>query len=476
MSELRNLPSVEQLLKIATHLIERFGRPLTLDALRWTLDEIRARFKAQPEAGLPSNDLILAQTEAHLIAWTRPSLVPVINASGVILHTNLGRAPLSQATIQAMTEAARDYSNLEYDLETGKRGSRLIHAEAILQKLLGVEAALVVNNNASAVLLVLSTLANKKRVIIPRSQLVEIGGGFRVPDVMKQSGAKLVEIGTTNKVRLSDFEEALGINASDSSSVDSIRSSVPHPLETSVKYPLTALVMRAHRSNFKIIGFTEEPDLKEIADVAHKANVPVVDDLGSGALLDTAKYGFAHEPTVQESLAAGVDIVCFSGDKLLGGPQAGIIVGKKELLDKIRKHPLARAVRADKTCLAGISATLTHYLKDEAEREIPVVRMISMALEQVRGRAEAWRAALGQGEVIQSESTVGGGSLPEESIPSCVLALDVKSPDKFLKKLREANPPVIARTENNRVLLDPRTVLNDELLLQVLRQVLDDYR
>jgi L-seryl-tRNA(Ser) seleniumtransferase len=466
MSDLRNIPSVEQLLKNATHLIERFGRPLTLDALRWTLDEIRARVKlalpkghrddvssaegTQPEIALPSNDQILAQAESHLIAWTRPSLVPVINATGVILHTNLGRAPLSQATLQAMSEAARDYSNLEYDLETGKRGSRLIHAEAILQKLLGVEAALVVNNNASAVLLVLSALANRKRVIIPRSQLVEIGGGFRVPDVMKQSGAKLVEIGTTNKVRISDFEAAL---------------------EES-----TALVMRAHRSNFKIIGFTEEPDLKEIVDVAHRANVPVVDDLGSGALLDTAKYGFAHEPTAQESLAAGVDIVCFSGDKLLGGPQSGIIVGRKDLLDKIRKHPLARAVRADKTCLAGISATLTHYLKDEAEREIPVVRMMSMTLEQVQGRAEAWRVVLGQGEVVQSESTVGGGSLPEESIPSCVLALDVRSPDKFLKKLREANPPVIARTENNRVLLDPRTVLDDEILLQVLRQVLDDYR
>ena len=464
MSELRNLPSVEQLLKIATHLIERFGRPLTLDALRWTLGEIRARVKpalprerrddvsraegTKPETALPSNDQILALAESHLLAWTRPSLVPVINATGVILHTNLGRAPLSQATIQAMTEAARGYSNLEYDLETGKRGSRLVHAEAILRKLLGVEAALVVNNNASAVLLVLSALANRKRVIIPRSQLIEIGGGFRVPDVMKQSGAKLVEIGTTNKVRISDFEAAL---------------------EES-----TALVMRAHRSNFKIIGFTEEPDLKDIVDVAHRAQVPVVDDLGSGALIDTAKYGFGHEPTVQESLAAGVDIVCFSGDKLLGGPQAGIIVGQKDLLDKIKKHPLARAVRADKTCLAGISATLTHYLKDEVEREVPVVRMMSMTLEQVQGRAEAWRAALGQGEVVQSESTVGGGSLPEESIPSCVLALDVKSPDKFLKKLREANPPVIARTENNRVLLDPRTVLKDELLLQVLRQVLDD--
>jgi L-seryl-tRNA(Ser) seleniumtransferase len=450
MSDLRNIPSVEGLLKIATHLIERFGRPLTLDALRWTLDETRARLKFKPETALPSNDQILTQAESHLISWTKSSLVPVINATGVILHTNLGRAPLSNATIRAMTEAAQNYSNLEYDLETGRRGSRLLHAEASLQKLLGVEAGLVVNNNASAVLLVLSALANRKRVIIARSQLVEIGGGFRVPDVMKQSGAKLVEIGTTNKVRLSDYQIAL-------------------------EEP-TGLVMRAHRSNFKIIGFTEEPNLKEIVDVAHAAGVGVVDDLGSGALIDTAKYDFAHEPTVQESLAAGADIVCFSGDKLLGGPQVGIIVGKKELLDKIKKHPLARAVRADKTCLAGISATLTHYLKDEAEREIPVVRMMSMTLRQVQGRAEAWRAALGQGEVIQSESTVGGGSLPEESIPSCVLALDVRSPDKFLKKLREADPPVIARTENDRVLFDPRTVLDDTALLQVLRTTLDDYR
>ncbi len=418
---------------------------MTLDALRSTLDETRARFKSQPEAALPPIDLILAESESRLRAWTKPTLLPVINATGVILHTNLGRAPLSQATIAAMNEAASNYSNLEFDLETGKRGSRLIHAEAILQKLLGVEAALVVNNNASAVLLVLSALANKKRVVISRTQLIEIGGGFRVPDVMKQSGAKLIEVGTTNKVRLSDYENELS-NAS--------------------------VVMRAHRSNFKIIGFTEEPELKEIVDLAHKTNVIVVDDLGSGALIDTAKYGLAHEPTVQESLASGVDLVCFSGDKLLGGPQTGIIVGKKVLIDKVKKHPLARAVRADKTCLAGVTATLTHYLKDETEREIPIVRMMSLTLEQVKVRAEAWREALGQGDVIQSESTVGGGSLPEESIPTFVLSLQVKSPDKFLKKLREANPPIIARTENDKVLLDPRTVLDDDSLLKVLKNVL----
>jgi L-seryl-tRNA(Ser) seleniumtransferase len=285
-------------------------------------------------------------------------------------------------------------------------------------------------------------------VVIARSQLVEIGGGFRVPDVMKQSGAKLVEVGTTNKIRLSDYESAL-------------------------EEP-TALVMRAHRSNFKIVGFTEEPELRDMVDAAHKANVIVVDDLGSGALIDTAKYGLAHEPTVQESFAAGADIICFSGDKLLGGPQAGIIIGRKDLIDKIKKHPLARAVRADKTCLAGVNATFIHYLKDEAEREIPIVRMMALTPEQVKVRAEAWRDALGQGDVVESQSAVGGGSLPEESLSTFVLSLEVKSPDKFLKKLREARPSVIARTENDKVLLDPRTVLDeqDAKIISALRSLL----
>lgn len=438
MTTLRNLPSVEQILQtqIAAELIARNGRPLTLNAIRSTLDEIRARFKTDPEPALPSIDLILAQTESTLSAWTKPTLIPVINASGVILHTNLGRAPLSDDAIRAMDAVSRGYSNLEYDLEKGARGSRLIHAESILQKLTGAEAAIIVNNNASAVLLVLSALANKKRVIISRSQLVEIGGGFRIPDVMKQSGAKLVEVGTTNKVRLSDYKSA-------------------------VEDP-TALIMHVHPSNFKVIGFTEEPELKDIVEVAHKADIFVVDDLGSGTFLDTAKFGLAHEPTIQESIAAGVDVVCFSGDKLLGGPQAGIIVGKKELIDKIKKHPLARAVRADKTCLAGLTATLLHYLKDNAEREIPIWRMVSFTLKQVKGRAEAWVEELGQGQVVEGESTVGGGSLPGESIKTWLLSLDVKSPDKFLKKLRNQNPPIIARTENDKVLFDPRTVLPEQ--------------
>jgi L-seryl-tRNA(Ser) seleniumtransferase len=447
---LRDLPSIDGLLQTETaaHLIARFGRPLTLDALRQILDDVRARFKLDPTIALPLPDLILAQADSTLTAWTKSTLLPVINATGVILHTNLGRAPLSDATIHAMDVVSRGYSNLEFDLETGKRGSRLIHAESLLQKLTGAEAALVVNNCASAVLLTLSALANKKRVVIARSQLVEIGGGFRVPDVMKQSGAKLVEIGTTNKVRVADYTSAL-------------------------EEP-TALIMRAHRSNFKIVGFTEEPELKDIVTAAHQMNVSVVDDLGSGALYDTAKYGFTHEPTVQESMQAGADVILFSGDKLLGGPQAGIIIGKKSLLDKIKKHPLARAVRADKACLAGLSATLTHYLKDEAEREVPILRMMSLTLKQVKGRAEAWREELGQGKVVEGQSTVGGGSLPDESTPTYLLELQVKSAEKFLRALRKNNPPIIARTENDKVLLDPRTVLPEQegALLVGLKNVL----
>ncbi len=388
------------------------------------------------ELTLPGRENILTEAASLLKAWTSPTLVPVINASGVILHTNLGRAPLSTASIKAMEAVAHGYSNLELDLETGKRGSRLVHTETLLQQLTGAESAMIVNNNAAAVLLVLAALASRRRVVISRSQLVEIGGGFRIPDVMKQSGAKLVEVGTTNKVRLADYEQAL-------------------------EAP-TALVLHAHRSNFKMIGFTEEPEWKDIVNLAHSHGVPCVDDLGSGAMLDTAHYGLAHEPTVQESLASGTDLVCFSGDKLLGGPQTGVIVGKAELITRIRKHPLSRALRPDKLCLAALTATFLHYLKDEAEREIPIWRMLALTPNQVRKAAASWRKKLGQGEVISGKSTIGGGSLPEESLPTFLLALDVKSPDRFLKELRRQQPPIIARTENDRILLDPRTVLPEE--------------
>ncbi|MBC8334857.1 MAG: L-seryl-tRNA(Sec) selenium transferase [Anaerolineales bacterium] len=439
MTDLRSLPSVDKLLSThtAAELIAEYGRPLVLDALRAILGEIRAAYTADNTKPIPPAKTLLSLAGSRLTTWTEPTLYPVINATGVILHTNLGRAPLSSATIKAMDSVARSYSTLEFNMQNGKRGSRLIHAESVITRITGAEAAMVVNNNASAVLLILSALANRRRVVIARSQLIEIGGGFRIPDVMKQSGAKLVEVGTTNKVHLADYENAIN--------------------EEPIK-----LVMLAHRSNFKISGFTEEPSLDEITRVAHAADLPVVDDLGSGTLLDTERFGLIHERTVQESLAAGADIVCFSGDKLLGGPQAGIIVGRADLMNKIKKHPLARAVRADKVALAGISATLTHYLKDEAEREIPIWRMISKPPKQIKARAQAWANHLGQGKVIPGESTIGGGSLPGEVLPTWLLALDVPKADNFLAKLRKQNPPVIARTENDLILLDPRTVLQEQ--------------
>jgi L-seryl-tRNA(Ser) seleniumtransferase len=449
---LYELPSVEQLLQtqMAADLLAANGRQLTLRAIRTVLEELRTRVSTSERFTLPERENILIAAADRLKTWTSPPLQPVINASGVILHTNLGRAPLSGAVLQAIQAVALGYSNLELDLETGKRGSRQSHADTLLQRLTGAEAAMVVNNNAAAVLLVLAALANRRRVVISRSQLVEIGGGFRLPEVMKQSGAKLVEVGTTNKVRLGDYAEAL-------------------------EQP-TALVLHAHRSNFKMTGFTEEPELKDIASLVHGHAVPCMDDLGSGALLDTARYGLAHEPTVQESLAAGMDLVCFSGDKLLGGPQAGIIVGKAELIAKVKKHPLARALRADKLCLGALAATLLHYLKDEAEETIPVWRMIAREPAQLRKAAEGWMQRLGQAQVIPGMSTVGGGSLPGENLPTFLLALDVGRPDGFLRKLRQQHPPIIARTENERVLLDPRTVLPEEdgALLVGLMNVLQD--
>jgi L-seryl-tRNA(Ser) seleniumtransferase len=349
----------------------------------------------------------------------------------------LGRAPLSKSALESIQKSALNYNSLEYQLEKGRRGSRSVHAESYLKQLTGAEGVLVVNNNASAVLLILSALARRRKVLIARSQLVEIGGGFRIPDVMVQSGAKLFEIGTTNRVHLHDYESALE--------------------EESIK-----LVMRAHRSNFQILGFTSEPTLAEIVDVSHHAGIPVVDDLGSGSLLETSNFGLGHEPMVQESLSAGVDLVCFSGDKLLGGPQAGIILGKSGLINKLKKHPLARAIRPDKLCLAALSATLLHYLRSEAETEIPIWQMISEPLDKIKSRASLWIETIGQGELIEGSSTVGGGSLPGETLPTWLVAINLRHPDKFLSLLRRSQPPIIARLEDDQVVLDPRTVLPDQ--------------
>jgi L-seryl-tRNA(Ser) seleniumtransferase len=446
MNDLRNLPSVDQLLQTASALdmIACYGRPLTLDAIRTALERVRKRVLQGKD--LPSLESILAQAGALLQDWTRPTLRPLINATGVIVHTNLGRAPLSQAALQAMMEVAQGYANLEYDLEKGRRGSRLVHAEALLTRLTGAEAALVVNNNAAAVLLALTGLARRRRVLIARTQLVEIGGGFRIPDVMAQSGARLVEIGTTNRVHLRDYQQAIE--------------------EQPIK-----LVMRAHRSNFAIVGFHTEPGLSQVAEVAHAAGLPLVEDLGSGTLLDTARFGLDHEPTVQESLAAGADLVTFSGDKLLGGPQAGILVGRADLVEKLKRHPLARAIRADKLALAALSATLNHYLKDEAVETIPVWRMIAATQESLAARVTHWQAALGIGHIVSGHSAVGGGSLPGQTLPTPIFALPDMDASHFLAQLRHCDPPVIARVQEDQVLFDPRTVLpeQDEMLVRILQ-------
>ena len=445
---LRALPSVDRLISSAggAALVHQYGRAAALDALRGALDTVRASLRGGTIVAADSAALLDAAALA-LRQTFRPSLRPVINATGIILHTNLGRAPLSAAAQQAMLDVAANYSTLEFDLDSGKRGSRLTHPEAALCAATGAEAALVVNNNAAALVLILSTFAQGRDVIISRGQLVEIGGGFRVPDVLRQSGATLVEVGTTNRTRPADYERTVTAG--------------------------TALILRAHASNFKQIGFVESAPLDALARIAHQHNLLLVDDLGSGALLDTAGYGLDHEPMAQESLAAGADLVTFSGDKLLGGPQAGIILGKKALIEKLKRQPLARAVRADKLCLAALVARLDHYRKGEATEQIPVWRMIARPLEDARAQAERWAAAVG-GSVIDGESAVGGGSLPGATLPTALLALVVPDADAFTARLRLGEPPLIARIGAGRVLLDPRTVLpgQEETVAALLREAM----
>ncbi len=433
-NRLRDLPSVDVLIGSdgGAALIREYGRSAALASIRAALETVRDQLRAGVDTAIAPADLLdAAAADLHL--QFRPSLRPVINATGIILHTNLGRSPLSESTCDAIAAAAANYSTLEYDLDTGGRGSRLIHAEQGLIAVTGAESGMAVNNAASALVLILSTFAQGREVIVSRGQLVEIGGGFRIPEVMTQSGAMLREVGTTNKTRISDYEHAI----------------TDH----------TTILMRVHASNFKLIGFTETPTIEAIASLGAARGLITVDDLGSGALLDTARYGLEHEPTVTESLTAGVDLVVFSGDKLLGAPQAGVIVGKKALIDRLKRHPLARAIRADKLCLAGLSATLDHYRRGEATEKIPIWRMIAMPLHEIERIAQNWRDAAGMGTVIASQSAVGGGSLPGETLPTACWALDVPDATAFVAKLRASDPPIIARITDNRVLFDPRTVL-----------------
>ena len=396
---------------------------LTVAAARSVLDRARDEIRAGGDPG----DLV-ELTLAALAAARQSSLRRVLNATGVIVHTNLGRAPLPEAAIARAIEVGGGYSNLEYDLERGSRGSRQDHLASILERLTGAEAALVVNNNAAAVLLALAALAEGREVLVSRGELIEIGDGFRIPDVLARSGARLVEVGTTNRTRAQDYERAIGAE--------------------------TAVLLRVHQSNFRVVGFTELPALGELSQIAKGAGLPLVDDLGSGALVP-----LGDEPTAKGSLAAGADLVCFSGDKLLGGPQAGIVVGRADLVERLRRHPLQRALRADKLTLAALEGTLALYLDPErARREIPVLRMLEAPLEAVRARAARLAQLIG-GTVEETVARVGGGALPLTELPSFACALD----DALAEPLRRGDPPVVGVVRDGKLLLDCRTLDEGEL-------------
>jgi L-seryl-tRNA(Ser) seleniumtransferase len=413
---LRDLPSVDE-------LIRYLDDPLAADAARKVLDQAREEIRAGAEPG----DLGLRLRD-ELARTRRPRLRRVINATGVIVHTNLGRAPLAEEAIARVAEVARGYSNLEYDLSAGARGSRQDHVAEILRRLTGAEAALVVNNNAAAVLLALAALAEGGEVLVSRGELIEIGDGFRIPDVLARSGARLREVGTTNRTRTADYERAIGDE--------------------------TGLILRVHQSNFRVVGFTELPPLRRLAQVAQSHRLPLVDDLGSGVLRPSDTLSLGDEPSARESLAAGADLVTFSGDKLLGGPQAGIVVGRAELVEKLRRHPLQRALRADKLTLAALEGTLALYL--DAPERIPVLRMLRD--DGVRARAERL-AALTGGTVEETVARVGGGALPLAELPSFACALE----EELAAPLRAGDPPAVGIVRDGRLLLDCRTLADDEI-------------
>jgi L-seryl-tRNA(Ser) seleniumtransferase len=416
--ELRDLPSVDELAREA-------GDPLAVDAARAVIDRAREEIQAGADPG----DLA-ARLSEELADARRPHLRRVLNATGVVVHTNLGRAPLAEEAVERVADAARGYSNLEYDLVEGARGSRQDHVSAVLGRLTGAEAALVVNNNAASVLLALAALAEGREVVVSRGELIEIGDGFRIPDVLARSGARLVEVGTTNRTRADDYERAIG--------------------------PETAVVLRVHQSNFRVVGFEERPRLEEVAAVARRHGLPLVDDLGSGHVSASNKLLLGQEePTARDSLAAGADLVCFSGDKLLGGPQAGIVLGRADLVERLRRHPLQRALRIDKLSLAALEGTLLLHL--EAPERIPVLRTLAQNPETVRGRAERLAAATG-GEVEETVGRVGGGALPLAELPSFACALE----ESLAAPLRSGEPPVVGVVRDGRLLLDCLTLTDAE--------------
>ena len=452
-SRYRGLPSVDKVLAhpAVGELLAQYTRELVVEAVR---EELEATRQAIARGGpAPTADQVAGAVAARQLGRWRSWPVPVINATGVVLHTNLGRAPLSAESVAAVAGAAQGYSNLELDLADGRRGSRHDAVSALLRQLTGAQAALAVNNNAGATLLGLAAVAAGREVVVSRGEAAEIGGGFRIPDVLRQSGARLVEVGTVNRTYAQDYAQAIT--------------------------PDTSALLVVHRSNFQVVGFTHQPSLADVAAIAGERGLPLLHDLGSGALLDTAAFGLGHEPMPQESLDAGAGLVFFSGDKLLGGPQAGIVAGQADLVQTLARHPLARALRADRLTLAALHATLLHYVRGEAGSKVPVWQMVAAPASELKARALAWATSLGAGvEVQESVATLGGGSLPGETLETWVASIAASrhpgGVEGLAASLRTGTPPVMARIEDDRVVLDPRTVLpdQDEALVARVRQAL----
>lgn len=450
---LSSIPAVDELLKKGKidELLFRYPRSIVVESIREYLAEYRQNILSlgddEAESLTVSQDALVEGILGKLHSVMSNKLINVVNATGIVIHTNLGRSILTEKAKEQLWSIASRYSNLEFELESGQRGSRYSHVEDLICKLTGAEAAMVVNNNAAAVMLVLSTLAKDREVVVSRGQLVEIGGSFRVPDVMAQSGAVLREIGTTNKTHLVDYENAVNEN--------------------------TAALMKVHTSNYKIMGFTEEVASEELAALGRKLELPVIEDLGSGVLLDLQKYGLPYEPTVQSAVKAGMDVVTFSGDKMLGGPQSGIIVGKREYIQKMRKNQLTRAFRIDKLTLAALESTLHLYLDEKtAVAEIPVLRMLTISIEELQKKAKRLQKKLVKilGDkcsitVINENSEVGGGSMPMHKLPTKAVAItsQVISVDALEQEIRSYKVPVVARISKDRLIIDVRTVRDDEL-------------
>lgn len=449
----RSIPKVDILLENedVKALIEKYSRDTVMESIHVEMDKLR-KYIGQcddEEKAKKQIELLVPHIEMTVTAMHTPNMRMVINATGTVLHTNLGRAPIGQKHMERVAQIATGYSNLEYNLEAGKRGERYSHFEKLLCKITGAEAAMAVNNNAAAVMLILSSMAKGGEVVVSRGELVEIGGKFRVPDVMEQSGATLVEIGTTNKTHYSDYEEAITEN--------------------------TKALLKVHTSNYRIVGFTDSVGIDELVPFAKEHDIPVIEDLGSGVLIDLSKYGIKYEPTVQESIAKGADVVCFSGDKLLGGPQAGIIVGKKKYIDIMKKNQLTRALRIDKFTAATLELVLQEYLSEEnAIKNLPVLRMITKPLEEIKKDASALSRMLKRAnlpakiDIVPCESQIGGGSLPLERIPSMAVTIRPEkiSVPEFEERLRHLPVPVIPRVANDTVLMDVRTL--DKKVMTIL--------